>query len=426
MELAASVQIPCSKPVDGSIRIPGSKSITNRAILIASLAKGVSCLDGMLYSDDTRFMMAAWKNLGSEFRHNGDFLEITGCDGRLLPCSMPIYVENAGTAARFLTAALTLGKGTYVLDGNDRMRQRPILDLIGALNDLGGSVKDTKANGCPPVTVSARGLSGGVVRIPGEKSSQYISAIILAAPYAEKRTTIEITGSLVSRSYVELTIEMMKSFGVRCDWLSDSRLTIEPGQRYIAQRYCIEGDASSASYFFGLAAITGGTIKVSGIKPDSSQGDLGLLGILEQMGCEVRWEDDGVTVTGKPLRAVEVDMNTMSDVAPTLAVIALFAEGTTKILNVGNMRIKECDRIHALTTELRKLGATVVETETGISVIGGSTFRGSDLDTWDDHRMAMSLSLAGLRIPDVGIRNPDCVSKTFPTFFEKFLPLLKT
>ena len=420
MELSDRIQIPCSGPVKGIIRIPGSKSIANRAILIASLAKGLSYLEGMLHSDDTRFMIAAWKNLGSEFKHSGDLLEITGCDGRLLPCSTPIYVENAGTAARFLTAALTLGKGTYILDGNDRMRQRPILDLIGALNRLGGVVKDTEGNGCPPVTVSARGLSGGLVQIPGEQSSQYISAIILAAPYAANQTTIEITGNLVSRSYVELTIDMMRSFGVRCDWLTDNRLTIESGQRYIAQHYSIEGDASSASYFFGLAAITGGTIKVTGLKRDSSQGDLGLLEILEQMGCEVRWEEDGVFVTGKPLRAVEVDMNTMSDVAPTLAVIALFAKGTTKILNVGNMRIKECDRIHALTTELRKLGATVDETETGISVTGGSTFRGTDLDTWDDHRMAMSLSLAGLKVPGI------IISKTFPTFFEKFLPLLKT
>ncbi len=426
MKLSDSIQIPCSKPVRGRIRIPGSKSIANRAILIASLAKGVSCLDGMLFSDDTLYMMAAWENLGSEFRHDGDLLEITGCDGRLLPFSTPIYVENAGTAARFLTAALTLGEGTYVLDGNERMRQRPILDLLGALNDLGGDVKDALGRGCPPVTVSARGLSGGVVSIPGEKSSQYISAILLAAPYAENQTTIEITGSLVSRSYVELTINMMRSFGVQCDWLTDSSLTIKPGQRYMAQNYSIEGDASSASYFFGLAAITRGRIKVTGIKPDSSQGDLGLLGILEQMGCEVHWEDDGVVVIGKPLQAVEVDMNTMSDVAPTLAVIALFAEGTTKILNVGNMRIKECDRIHALTTELRKLGATVDETETGISVTGGLSYQGTDLETWDDHRMAMSLSLAGLRIPGVTILNPHCVSKTFPTFFEKFMPFLKS
>lgn len=426
MDLSDKVHVPCSKPVKSSIRIPGSKSITNRAILITSLARGISHLEGVLSSDDTQFMMSAWRKLGAEFRFRGDILEITGCDGRLLPCSTPIYVENAGTAARFLTAALTLGEGSYTLDGNERMRHRPILELIGALNDLGGDLKDTDGTGCPPVTIRAKGLTGGSVEISGEKSSQYISAIILAAAYAKKQTTIGISGNLVSRSYVDLTIDMMRSFGVHCDWLSENRLTIEPGQRYMARKYEIEGDASSASYFFGLAAITQGEIKVSGIRPDSSQGDLGLLGILEQMGCDVHWEEDGVVVVGKPLKAVEVDMNSMSDVAPTLAVIALFAEGTTKILNVGNMRIKECDRIHALTTELRKLGARVDETETGLCVEGGGAYRGTDLNTWDDHRMAMSLSLAGLKIPGVVIRNPGCVSKTFPTFFEMFMPLLKS
>ncbi|NQU63515.1 MAG: 3-phosphoshikimate 1-carboxyvinyltransferase, partial [SAR324 cluster bacterium] len=266
---------------------------------------------------------------------------------------------------------------------------------------------------------------GGSVDISGEKSSQYISAIMLAAAYAKNQTTIQITGNLVSKSYVELTIDMMSAFGVRCDWLSDNCLTIMPGQRYLGRNFSIEGDASSASYFFGLAAITQGEIKVTGIRPDSSQGDLGFLGILEQMGCDVHWEDDGVVVAGKPLKAIEIDMNSMSDVAPTLAVVALFAEGTTKILNVGNMRIKECDRLHALTTELRKLGAKVEEDKTGINITGGGLYKGTELDTWGDHRMAMSLSLAGLKIPDVIIRNPDCVSKTFPTFFEMFMPLLK-
>jgi len=424
MEAADRLLIPCSEAVDGTIRIPGSKSIANRAILIASLASGISYLDGMLYSDDTRYMMAAWRQLGAGFDQKGDILEVNGCGGQLQPCATPIYVENAGTAARFLTAALTLGQGSYELDGNDRMRLRPIRDLIEALNKLGSDVVDIDQTGCPPVSVNAKGLSGGIVEIPGEKSSQYISAIILAAPYAAKRTTVNIVGSLVSKSYVELTIDMMQAFGVRCEWSADNQLVIEPGQTYSAREYSIEGDASSASYFFGLAAITQGKIKVRGIKPDSSQGDLGLLSILEEMGCVVQWDDEGVTLEGRPLKAITVDMNTMSDVAPTLAVIALFAEGTTHILNVGNMRIKECDRIHALTTELRKLGASVAESDTGISVTGGMSYSGTDLETWDDHRMAMSLSLTGLKIPGVGIRHPECVSKTFPDFFDMFLPLL--
>lgn len=425
MEQSKCIRIPLSGPVNSNIRIPGSKSIANRAILIASLADGISHLDGMLYSDDTRHMMEAWLKLGAEFSHDGDILVIKGCGGQLQPCSEPIYVENAGTAARFLTAALTLGDGTYTLDGNDRMRKRPIQDLIDALNALGAEVIDIEKNGCPPVSIFAKGLTGGSVTIPGEKSSQYISAILLTAPFAEKQTTINILGNLVSKTYVELTINMMRSFGVQCEWPSENCLIVKPGQGYLGQQYDIEGDASSASYFFALAAITEGIVKVKGLRPDSSQGDLGLLDILEQMGCLVEWDDDGVTVEGKPLAAVDVDMNTMSDVAPTLAVVALFAEGTTHIRNVGNMRIKECDRIHAMVTELGKLGATVMESETGLSVTGGGDYKGTDLDTWDDHRMAMSLALAGLKIPNVGINDPQCVSKTFPDFFEMFLPLLR-
>jgi len=217
----------------------------------------------------------------------------------------------------------------------------------------------------------------------------------------------------------------MSDFGVGCDWSSDNRLIIEPGQRYTGRKYAIEGDASSASYFFGLAAVTRGRMTITGLTPGSSQGDLGLLSILESMGCRVTWTGDGVTVEGRRLKAVDVDMNTMSDVAPTLAAIALFAEGTTHIRNVGNMRIKECDRIRAVATELRKLGAAVTEHETGLSITGCGHFGGGDLDTWDDHRMAMALSLAGTGIPGVRINNPHCVSKTFPGYFERFLPLLK-
>ncbi|MCP4750738.1 MAG: 3-phosphoshikimate 1-carboxyvinyltransferase [Proteobacteria bacterium] len=424
MELPQILEIPCSKSVDGRIRIPGSKSISNRAILIASLAQGTSWLDGVLASDDTFYMMKAWKNLGAEFVESDDGIRVQGCGGRLSACRDEIYIENAGTAARFLTAALTLGSGRYVVTGNERMRQRPIVDLLNALNTLGGKVADIAGTGCPPVEITAGGLSGGTVRIPGDKSSQYISAIMLAAPYAGNRTVVEITGNLVSRSYVEMTIDIMRAFDVRCRWLDEQTLSIDPGQHYVGKRYSIEGDASSASYFLGMAAITQGRIKIKGVKSDSTQGDLGLLGILEEMGCRVVWEDDGVVLEGRPLKGIEVDMNTMSDVAPTLAVVALFAEGVTKIRNVGNMRIKECDRIQAVVAELRKLGADAEEWDTGLGVTGLGRYRSAELDTYGDHRMAMSLSLAGLKIPGVKIKNPQCVSKTFPTFYDMFLPLI--
>jgi 3-phosphoshikimate 1-carboxyvinyltransferase len=424
MAFPESIQVPNSGPINGSVIIPGSKSITNRAILIAALARGTSRLRGILHSDDTKYMLTTWDQLGVTFNDSAGELVINGCDGKPNPCSESLYVGNAGTAARFLTAVLTLGQGQYQLSGNDRMQKRPIRDLIEALNTLGAEVSDLTGSGCPPVKVVAGRLKGGKVQIPGDKSSQYISALMMTAPYAEAATRIEILGDLVSRTYVELTQSVMADFGVHCQWLNHQELEISPGQHYQATDFAVEGDASSASYFMGMAAITHGTIKIMGVRKDSQQGDLGLLDILEDMGCRIIWETDGVVVEGNPLRAVEVDMNTMSDVAPTLAVIALFAEGETRILNVGNMRIKECDRIEACVTELRKLGAQVTEWEDGLSITGMGKYKSAVLDTYDDHRMAMSLSLAGLIIPGVTIQNPECVTKTFPDFYERFLPLL--
>lgn len=426
MTLPEKLNIPCSKSVQGEIRIPGSKSISNRAILIASLADGVSSLEGLLYSDDTHYMMKACENLGSTFKQKHECLEVKGCNGELLAYEKEIYIGNAGTAARFLTAALTLGQGRYELTGNERMQQRPIVNLIDALNDLGCNVTDSKSTGCPPVRVIASGMPGGTVRIRGDQSSQYISAILLMAPYAQKSTTINIIGSLVSKSYVEMTMRLMKEFGVRSQWVNEKTIKIDAQQNYQARAFSIEGDASSASYFFGMAAITGGRIKVTGMEPNSTQGDLGLIHILEKMGCKVHWEKDGVVLQGRKLKAVDVDMNTMSDVAPTLAVVALFAEGTTRINNVGNMRIKECDRISATAKELKKLGAQVEEWDTGLSITGQKTFQSAEFETYDDHRMAMSLSLVGLKVPDIVIKNPQCVTKTFPMFFDMFLPLIRT
>ncbi len=425
METPDSIAIPLSKPVDGKIRIPGSKSLTNRAILIASLAKGTSRLEGVLHSDDTFYITQVCRQLGIRCESHKQELTVEGCNGILNPCEKELFIGNAGTAARFLTALLTLGKENYLLNGNDRMQQRPIRDLILALNTLGARVTDITGTGCPPVKIEARGLKGGSVTIPGDKSSQYISAIMMAAPYAEREIAIHISGELVSRTYVEMTRKIMRDFGGRCTWVDPHTLEVSPAHRFTAQEYAIEGDASSASYFFGMSAITKGKIRVSGLKKDSSQGDIGLLQVLEKMGCCVTWNENEVMVEGRDLKAVEVDMNTMSDVAPTLAVVALFAEGETRINNVANMRIKECDRIAATVKELRKLGAVVKEWDSGFSIRGKGDLTGAELDTYDDHRMAMALSLAGLNTPGVIIRNPACVSKTFPGFYELFLPLIQ-
>lgn len=363
--------------------------------------------------------------LGAKIELDGDRMRILGCNGRPQACRREIDIGNAGTAARFLTAALTLGDGPYTVTGNQRMRQRPIRDLIEALNQLGARVRDVKGTGCPPVEIRGGGLKGGRVAISGQQSSQYVSALLMAAPYAEKSVAIEIAGELVSRTYVEMTLQVMEAFGVIGRWCDRHHLFIEAGQRYRGRSFSIEGDASSASYFFAMAAITGGRITVCGITPDSRQGDMGFVNILEAMGCRVKRESTAVTVTGPVKTAVDVDMNTMSDVAPTLAVVALFVEGITRVHNVANMRIKECDRIQAVVTELRKLGATVEEWRDGFSVQGRGEFRAAELDTYDDHRMAMSFTLTGLRIPGIRIRYPDCVSKTFPGFYDLFLPLIR-
>jgi len=425
MPLPSSLIIPNSKPVDGSITVPGSKSLTNRALLVAALAQGTSLLKGILHSDDTKYMTEALQALGVKFEVQAEGLSVFGKAGTLGPTDQTLYVQNAGTAARFLTAALGLGQGQYRLDGNERMRQRPIGDLIDALSCLGVAVKDEQGNRCPPLQIQGGGFQGGHVNIPGDQSSQYLSALMLTAINAKADTEVTIVGPLVSRTYVEMTCKLIHDFGATTSWVSDSKLLIPGRQTYQAREYRVEGDASSASYFFALAAITGGEITVKGIQKDSTQGDLGLVYILEQMGCCLSFDGENVTLKGGPLTAVDVDMNTMSDVAPTLAVVALFAKGTTVIRNVANMRIKECDRITAVTTELSKLGAKVEEFPDGLSVVGGTALKGATLDTYDDHRMAMALCLAGLKVPEITINDPSCVSKTFPDFFSQLFPLLQ-
>jgi 3-phosphoshikimate 1-carboxyvinyltransferase len=421
------ILIPESGPVDCKIVIPGSKSITNRAILIAALAEGVTYLKSVLHSDDTHFMIKAWRKLGVDIRLKPtNDIEIMGCNGVINPFQEELYIENAGTAARFLTAALTLGVGDYFLTGNTRMQERPISDLIQALNQLGANVVDLNGTKCPPVQISANGLPGGGVEIPGGKSSQYISAIMLTAPYAKQDTIIRIKGNLVSKTYVKMTEQIMSDFGVKVEWKGDKEIKIKSGQHYTAQQYQIEPDASSASYFWGLAAITKGKVEISGFNPQSTQGDVGLIDILEKMGCQVKRSVNSITLTGSnALKGIKVDMNSMSDVAPTLAIIALFAEGKTVIKNVANMRIKECDRITAVCTELKKLGAKVKEFDDGLEITGNHQYHSASINTYDDHRMAMAFSLAGLKIPGINILNPECVSKTFPDYFDLLFSVLK-
>ena len=416
--MATTLEIHPTGPLRASIRPPGSKSITNRALVCAALAEGASILTGALDSEDTRVMIEALRQLGIAVEHDPAVatVRIVGCGGRLPVDAANLYVANSGTTVRFLTAMLTLGHGTYRLDGTPRMRERPIFDLLDALRQLGGDASCETENGCPPVVICGRGLCGGQATIVGNTSSQFLSGLLMAVPYAEANVDLIVQGGLVSKPYVDMTLAVMKSFGVSAGTGEPGRLKITTPQHYRAQHYEIEPDASAASYFFGAAAITQGEVTVEGLSRSSLQGDVHFCDCLERMGCEVRYGPDSITVVGRPMHGIDVDMNAISDTVQTLGAAALFAEGPTTIRNVAHIRHKETDRISALATELRKLGAKIDERTDGLTITP-STLHAAEIDTYDDHRMAMSLALVGLAVPGVVIRDPGCTAKTYPKFF---------
>lgn len=414
------VVTPAAGPLAATIRPPGSKSITNRALVCAALARGTSQLTGVLDSEDTQVMMAALRQLGVQVDHDAATKQLTvvGCGGAIAASSAELYIANSGTTVRFLTALAALGQGEFRLDGTPRMRQRPIADLLVALQQLGVQAECLSPGGCPPVVIRATGLRGGWVRLRGDVSSQFLSGLLLAAPYAQSPLDIEIDGPLVSQPYVHMTLAVMRSFGVNnVTTTSDlSRFHVPAPQTYDARPYAIEPDASAASYFFAAAAIAGGRVTVAGLSRDSLQGDVEFVNVLEKMGCQVQWQPAAITVTAAALRGVTVDMNAISDTVQTLAAVALFAKGATTVTGVGHIRHKETDRIGALATELRKLGAEIEEMSDGLRITPGP-LRAAAIDTYQDHRMAMSLALVGLRIPGVEIRDPGCTAKTYPEFF---------
>ena len=425
------LEIECRGPLDGQIEVPGSKSITNRALLLAALAQGESRLLGGLESDDTVVMRAALAGLGiaveTETSQKGETVwRVDGRGGQFEIPDHALDCGNSGTTVRFLTAALTLAPGAIVVDGNARMRERPIADLVTALRELGAELSLEGAADCPPIRVQGGGLRGGTALIDASRSSQFVSAVLQAAPYAA--TDIELgfkDGVIVSRPYIDLTLEVMRAFGADVAWrgeADDEHLVVKAGQTYRAREYRIEPDASSAAYPFCAAAIAGGRVSVSGIPEHSLQSDFKILDLLARMGCRVEREGDRVTVISSPTRLHslgEIDMNDFPDAVLAYAVVALFADAPTTIKNVANLRIKETDRLAALASELHKLGAG---TETGPDWlrIQPAPLRGAEIETYDDHRMAMSLSLAGLRVPGVVILDPGCVSKTWPDFFDAF------
>lgn len=408
---------PCG-PVDAEVRPPGSKSITNRSLICAALANGRSTLEGVLESEDTGVMIESLSRLGLEIDWDraAESITVEGCGGTFPISQRELFVANSGTTMRFLTSMLTAGHGRFRLDGVDRMRQRPIQDLLDALNSLGADVRSESGNRCPPVLVHARGLQGGSAQIRGNISSQFLSGLLMAAPYARQPIELLVNGALVSKPYVKMTLAVMRSFGID---VADSDLNsfkIPARQYYQARRYVIEPDASAASYFWAAAAITQGRVTVTGLGPDALQGDVQFCDCLERMGCQVTRQQDRITVEGGPLRGIEVDMNAISDTAQTLSAVALFAEGPTVISGIGHNRFKETDRIADLARELRKLGADVEELPDGLRIVP-QALQGARVATYQDHRMAMSLALVGLKVENVTIEDPDCTRKTYPNYF---------
>jgi len=402
---------------DAVVTVPGSKSYTHRALVVSALAEGESLLIHGLRSEDTAHTARALEKFGVPIFWEGDLIRVGGRGGKLKAGGGKIYVGDSGTSMRFLTALAALKNGRTLLDGSERIRQRPIAALLDGLNALGVKAYSQHGNGYPPVVVESQGLQGGVARIDGGESSQFLSALLMVAPYARGDVRLEVTGRLASRPYVDMTREVMSSFHAEVQCAGDHSFSVRTGQRYLPRKYSIEGDASNASYFFAAAAVTRGRVRVENFRPASIQGDSGFLKILERMGCEVTRGEDFAEVRGKELHAVEMDMNPMPDLVPTLAVTAAFARGKTVIRNIGHVRLKESDRVGTLAGELAKMGVQVEEGKDWLAVEGGET-KGAEIETHNDHRLAMSFAIAGLAVPGIRIQGERCVDKSFPGFWE--------
>lgn len=406
---------PVNSPVRGAVRPPGSKSLTNRALIIAAMAEGETHLTGVLDSQDTRVMIESLRRLGLTIEQNVERATVTVAKERRIASSAELWLENSGTSIRFLTAMCSTLNGRFTIDGNARMRERPIGPLVDALRSCGAKIEYAHQNGFPPLNLEASGWKTDAVRVSGDLSSQYLSALLMAAPATGKAIQVHVEGPLVSRPYVEMTLQVMRQFGAEITEPEPGRFEIAAA-RYAGRAYDIEPDASAASYFFAAAAVTQGAVTVQGLNRDSLQGDVRFVDALVQMGCEVNWDADSITVVGHPLRGIDIDMNDISDTAQTLACVAPFAEGSTRIRNVAHMRLKETDRVTAVVTELRKLGLQVEEHDDGMTIHPGP-IQPANIATYDDHRMAMSFALIGLRSPGIHILDPGCTAKTYPHFF---------
>lgn len=414
-----SRKIPVKDRIEAILTLPGSKSYTHRALIAAALAPGESLLANALKAEDTEITARALASLGADLDWQGHTVRVHGTGGGLQAVPEPILLGNSGTSMRFLTAVAGLGQGSYRLSGTPRLCERPMGELLEALQDLGIQAAAEKGNHCPPVLVQGGGFRGGKTRLSGAVSSQYLSALLIIGPLAAQGVEIEITGELVSRPYVDITLSVLTAFGITFSREAYRRFVIPGGQSYRSRQYDIEADASSASYFWAAGALTRGRVTVANLDLESVQGDIDFLSVLARMGCHLTSSLEGLTVEGGPLRGIHMDMAAMPDLVPTLAVLAAFAEGETVISGVAHLRHKESNRLAAVLTELGKMGITAEETPDGLRIVGG-TPRGAEIETYDDHRLAMSFAVAGLKAKGTVIRNPDCVAKSFPDFWEYF------
>ena len=411
------MQIEPKLSQSNDVWVPGSKSYSHRFLLAAALSDGVSTIENCLLSADTRLTMATLCQMGVNIDESDDQVLVHGKGGKFSACGQPLLVGNSGTTMRFICALASLGTGVYTINGTKRMQQRPIQDLLDGLNQLGVSTRSLMANGCPPVAIEGGKIKGGVVELRCNQSSQYLSALLLIGPCIEDGIEIHVIEGPVSRPYIDMTLDVMETFGVTVERMGFNEFRVRGLQPYHAGEFTVEPDVSQAGYFWAIAAVTHTSIKVVHTGHDTRQGDIRMLEVLAAMGCQVVQEHDGVRVKGGPLSAVEVDMSDMPDMVPTLAVVSAFARGRTGIKNVAHLRIKESDRLTAVVTELNKMGIEAFCTDDGLVVNGGNP-QGAVIETYNDHRIAMSFAVAGMVVPHVDIHNPACVGKSFPGFWE--------
>lgn len=409
---------------DTTVCVPGSKSYTHRMLIAAALSDGACEVWNPLNSEDTLITRRCLSAMGVAIEEAPDHLRIQGTSGRLRSPETPLDLGNSGTSMRLLAAVAALGQGVSVLTGSSRMQKRPIQDLLDGINQMGAGARAVNADGCPPIEITGGRLRGGSVTIDCRISSQYLSALLMIAPFAKEPVTIAVTGGLVSRPYVDMTIAVMEEFGIALERHDYERFVVTGGQAYRAGNRAVEPDCSQAGYFWAAAAITGAGVTVAGTTKTSLQGDVRFTECLAAMGCRVAMDSDGIKVTGGPLRGVTVDMADMPDMVPTLAVVAAFARGTTVIDNVAHLRAKESDRLGAVAAELTKMGIEADCTGNSLRVAGGNP-RGAAIDTYNDHRIAMSFALAGLKVPGIKIKDETCVRKSFPNFWEVFKSLYR-